>query len=352
MLFLTEAEKREWRALGEMALDGSLAWEAGEGKVRRNLWPAFCFYAGTLLAAKGQGDRGWQWLKAGVLGEEDGLFCNAFLLSFLERQQRRLAVPTVIFSDPRPFMHWASVPTMARARERFVRQLGHTLPSFGHPLRVMDIGCGDGALTVKWLQNLLDVGKAQEIGEILLIDASPAMIELARKTVGEAFPPQCIRTIQAKIEQCSDQIEGHYDIAVASLAIHHMPIEQKRLQLERLLPHLDHFVLFELDANHDTPELFSPELAFSVYQCYGRIIDFVFSHDSTVELAYSSVDSFLMAEAVSILTQPRGQRTDYHMLRVQWDELFRQMLTGFSKGCDSTCYADEYVGLYTLHYGR
>lgn len=352
MLFLAEEEKLQWREWGESALGWGMTRDAVEKSVRSNLWPAFCFFAGTLLAAKGQCEEGWQWLKAGVLQEEDGLFCNAFLLSFLERQKGKLEMLTVVFADPRPFMHWASVPTMAKARQRFVRHLGHTLPAISHPLRVMDIGCGDGALTVQLLQHLLETGKVGEIEEILLIDASPAMIQLARQTVEAVFPAERIRTIEARIEQCSDRIEDHYDLAVSSLAYHHMPLETKRFNLTQLRDHLDHFVIFELDANHDTPELYSPELALSIYQCYGRIIDFLFAHDSPVDLAYNCVDSFLMAEAVSMLTQPRGQRTEYHMLRGQWDALFQEALPGFSKGCDSTCYADEYVGLFTLHYGR
>jgi hypothetical protein len=140
---------------------------------------------------------------------------------------------------------------------------------------------------------------------------------------------------------------------MSSLAYHHMPVEDKRIHLSRLRPWIDHFLLFEMDANNDTPELYSPELAFSVYQSYGRIMDFVYAYDAPVEVVTDCIDSFLMTEVVSLLTQPRGERTEYHMLRSQWHDLFRTCLCPeFTVSSDSTCYADEYMTLFTLHYGR
>ena len=47
---------------------------------------------------------------------------------------------------------------------------------------------------------------------------------------------------------------------MSSLAYHHMPLEDKRVHLARLKPWIDHFLLFEMDANNDTPDLYSPEL--------------------------------------------------------------------------------------------
>jgi hypothetical protein len=132
-----------------------------------------------------------------------------------------------------------------------------------------------------------------------------------------------------------------------------MPLEHKKIHLARLKPWIDHFLLFEMDANNDTPDIFSPELALSVYQSYGRIIDFVFAHDAPVEVVTDCVDSFLMTELISLLTQPRGEWTDYHMLRSQWNDLFQSSLgPEFSLRSDSSCYADEYLDLFTMHYGR
>jgi SAM-dependent methyltransferase len=259
----------------------------------------------------------------------------------------------VAFEERRPFVHFSQVPMMKTIRKQLVHQCTHSLPSFDKPVRFMDIGCGDGGLTVMLLSRLLESGKVNQISEIHLVDPSPAMIALAKKTVGSAFPFISITTENARIQDCSAGINHHYDIVFSSLAYHHMPLEDKRIHLARLKPWIDHFVLFEMDANNDTPDLYSPELAFSVYQSYGRMIAFVFAHDAPSDEVTDCVDSFLMTEVVSILTEPRGERTDYHMLRPQWHDLFNTELgPEFVLRSDSACYEDEHMALFTMHYGR
>ncbi len=72
-----------------------------------------------------------------------------------------------------------------------------------------------------------------------------------------------------------------------------------------------------------------------------------------MELAIAAVDNFLMAEVVIMLTLPRGQRTDYHALRYQWHDLFRNSLgPEFTCLSDTTTLADDSVDLFTMHYGR
>ncbi len=353
MLFLSEAEKAVWTRLGGDLLQRTVPPEAFDASIRPNLRPVFKFFAGALLASHGEEVQALDWFRQGAREEDELLFLNAYMVSFLERQKGRFIMPAVAFEDPRPFVHFAGVPQMKEARAAFVRHMDHSLPVFDHPLKIMDIGTGNGALLVMLLQHLLETGKVRDIEEILLMDASPAMIELAAKTAGAVFPPGCIRTLTSRIEQVSEGLEGHYDIALTSLAYHHMPLESKRVHLKKLAAQLDHLLIFELDANNDTPELNTPELAFSVYQSYGRIIDFVFAHDADVALAVGAVDSFLMTEAISLLTQPRGRRTEYHMLKSQWHGLCQETLGhAFTCRCDSACYADEYTSLFSLHYGK
>jgi SAM-dependent methyltransferase len=353
MLFLSSAEVREWTALAEeIQADGSDPFDLSV-KVRSNLIPAFHYYIGTLLVITGQEHLGQKWITAGILTEEGGYFSNAFLLGFLGRYGGRLIMPDSVFADPRPFMHFASVPIMKDAREKFVRQCGKSLPDFHHPLMIMDIGCGNGALTLAFLEHLRSLGKLKEIGEILLIDPSPGMLKLAKETVGKAYPQDMIKIVQSQIQGVSDGIKKNYDIALSSLAYHHMPFETKLFHLKRLREWIDHFIIFELSANNDSPEIYSPELALSIYQSYGAMIDFIFSHDASVEVAIASVDRFLMTEAVSMLTMARGQRMDYHMLRNQWHDLFKTGLgSGFTCLCDAPCYGDEHIELFTMHYGR
>ncbi len=353
MLFLSENEKKQWAEFSRDILKENIPPGSFNGDVRENLKSAFHFYTGTLLAARGKNRLAVEWLRSGALNEEDGLFSSTFLLGFLERHNGELIMPALAFEDPRPFIHFANVPVMMKARRNFIRQAGHTLPRFTTPVSFMDIGCGDGALTVRLLSHLLDIGRIDELREVLLVDPSEAMINLAKKTVTDTFPGTLVRTENCRIQDISCRIDHRFDIALSSLAYHHMPAVDKRTYISQLKPWINHFLLFELDANNDSPELYSPELALSVYQSYGRIIDFVYAHDAPVDVVTDCVDSFLMTELVSIMTQKRGVRTDYHMLRSQWNDLFSSQLgPEFTIRCDSTCYADEYLALFTMHYGR
>ncbi|MDO9326744.1 MAG: class I SAM-dependent methyltransferase [Methanoregula sp.] len=353
MLFLSVQEKIRWARYAKEIAQTGLSPVTYEGKIRKNLYSAFCFYIGSQLAALGHDRLCIEWLEAGAKYEEDGLFSSKYLMGFLQRHNGKMIKPAIAFEDRRPFVHFSNVPIMKTIRKQLVHQCTHSLPSFDQPVRFMDIGCGDGGLTVMLLSELLNSGKVNRISEIHLIDPSPAMIALAKKTVGDAFPAIPITTENARIQDCSAGICNHYDIAFSSLAYHHMPIEDKRIHLARLKPWIDHFVLFEMDANNDTPELFSPDLAFSVYQSYGRMIAFVFAQDAPFCEVTDCVDSFLMTEVVSILTEPRGERTDYHMLSSQWNDLFNTVLgPEFVLQSHSPCYADEYMALFTMHYGR
>ncbi|MDD1729522.1 MAG: class I SAM-dependent methyltransferase [Methanospirillum sp.] len=353
MLFLSDREKSVWTDYAKEILQNEAIPEEYTDKIRSNLQSAFYYYIGTMLASEGQQERGEAWLHAGTLCEEEGLFSSTFLMGFLQRHHGKMNPPTVAFEDPRPYIHFSQVPFMVQARKQVIQQFIHSLPVFTHPIRFMDIGCGDGGLTISLLSSLSESGKIPGFSEILLIDSSPAMIALAKEQVGTAFPGVRITTENARIQDCSSSIAHQYDIAMSSLAYHHMPVEDKRVHLTRLKPWIDHFLLFEMDANHDTPELYSPELALSVYQSYGKFIDMIFAYDAPVDLVIDCVDSFIMIELLSILTKPRGVRTDYHMLRSEWNDLFKNTLgPEFTLRSDSTCYGDEYLALFSMHYGR
>jgi SAM-dependent methyltransferase len=353
MLFLSSTERAQWAEMGAAVSADVHGPEHFVPEVRSVLRPAFHYFAGTRLLAAGHHREGLAWLVDGSLREAEGQFSNGFLVGFLHRHNGELKAPAVVFADPAPFVHWASVPKLRDARARFVQQTGRTLPPFRHPFRVVDIGCGDGGLTVRLVRHLREVGSVGDIAEIVLVDASAGMCELAARTVGEAFPDVRVTTVRSRIEACSTELEGHFDLAVASLAYHHMPFETKLVHLERLRGRLDHFLLFEVEANNDSPGLHSPELALSIYQSYGSLIDWVFAHDAPVGVALASVDDFLMTEAVSFLTQPRGARSDYHMLRGQWHDVFTRGLgRDFTCWSDTNTYADEAMNLITMHYGR
>jgi SAM-dependent methyltransferase len=353
MLFLGKDESKAWKELASRIMDSGGKILPVEEYVRPGLIPAFHYHAGTMLLARGMNEAGRNWIVSGMAGEQGGLFSNAFLASYLGRNHGRLVVPETIFADPAPYVHFAGTPVLAESRVAFRNHCVHALPKFTKPVKIMDIGCGHGMVMADLLRELIRSGNIPGVEEILLIDPSEGMLKLAKENVSKFFPEAKITLSQAKIESLSDRITGYYDLALASLSYHHMPYETKLHHLSRLRDHLGYFILFELDANNDTPDLYDPELTLSVYQSYGALMDFIFAWDAPVELAIASIDRFLMSEAIYFFTEPRGKRTDYHMLRAQWHQLFSEGL-GREFGCltDSTCFGNENLGLFTMIYGR
>ncbi len=353
MLFLSARESAAWSRAAEEIIAKKLPPKDVPAEVRPSLAPAFRYYAGSFLAAKGQGTLGKEWMAAGVRDEEAAVGMNTFLSAFLERHQDRFEMPVTVFADPRPYIHFTTIPFFHKSRQNFVAQAARSLPNFKRPLRIMDIGTGNGGLLVMLLKGLQAAGNIADIGEILLIDPFPAMLDVARETVSKPFPSAPIRTLEARIENTADSIEGHYDVALMSLSYHHIPIEKKRAGLRALRSRADHFLLFELDANHDTPEMHSPELALSIYQSYGPMIDAIFEHDAPVPVVQACVDNFLMTEMISMMTQPRGKRTEYHMLVRQWDELFAECLgPEFSRLANVSCHFQDNMNVFMMHYGK
>jgi len=357
MLFLSPQESATWsRFADEILKRGTTSGTVPDSisnQVRPNLLPVFCYYIGTLMMARGHTDSGFNWLSEAARYEGDDPFSAAQLLDFLERHDRKLAMPYVAFQDPEAFQLFAKNPLMQAARLTYLTEVASTLPYFHESFSMMDLGCGDGSLTVALLRKLRNCGKVGEIDEILLIDSSTAMVQLAAETVAEAFPGVRIRRENCRIQDCSGRINRQFDLAISSLAFHHMPIEEKRMHLSRLKPHIDHFILYEMDANNDTPGIYSPDLALAVYQSYGSIINSILSQDAPIDLARTCVDQFLMTEVISFFTQPRGQRTEYHMLQSQWLALFAECLGGeFSLRCHSPFYVDRYTSLFCMHLGR
>jgi SAM-dependent methyltransferase len=250
-------------------------------------------------------------------------------------------------------MHFTTVPALQEARKHFLNHATASLPKFGRPIRFLDLGCGDGGLTLALLQTLCDRGYATGIDAVLLVDPSAKMLRSARQLLTGVFPKARIDVLEGRAEAVTRQAPPGFDIALSSLAWHHMPYEIKLGLATAVADRADHVLLFEIEGHHDTPERHSPALAVSVYQLYGAAVEMVMTHPAPRVVIEACLDHFLTGELISLMTETRGQRTEYHMLRRQWHALLSEGLgPDFECRADCTCWYDELTEMFMLHYGR
>ena len=350
MYYLTSAEQIVWKKLAGEAIVGKLTPRSSLKGVRTALRAHFHFYVGGLLAGLDDNQKSWDWFREGAL-EEGGIF-NAIMVAYLERHNGRFQMPDMIFADPRPYEHFTTVPGIIDMRERFVRFAASSLPVFTAPLTILDVGCGDGSLLILLLRRLIAAGRISEVGRAILVDSSAAMIDRAADKLKEAFPRLTTDKRHGRIQEHAAKLPAGIDVALLSLAYHHMPWDDKAVHLREIGGRVKDVLLVEMDGDNDTPEMGSPELAVSVYQSYGPIIDSIFAHDAPIDVSQSCVDNFVMAEVISFLTQPRGKRNDYHVRRDQWTQIFSENLSGHHRLGETTVLTSEGCEFFASHWSK
>jgi len=350
MYHLAADEQIIWKKLAQAAIDGKLTPQSSRDGIRAALRAHFHFYMGGLLAGLGEQQKAWDWFREGAL-EEDGIF-NAIMASYLDRHDGRFYMPEMIFADPHHYEHFTTVPTIVGMREKFVRFASSSLPVFTDPLTILDVGCGDGSLLVLLLKRLIAAGRIRKIDRAFLVDSSAAMLDCAAEKLKQAFPDIVVDKRHGRIQEQAAGLPAGIDVALLSLAYHHMPWDEKAIHLRELSGRVGNVLLMEMDGDNDTPQLGSPELAVSVYQSYGPIIDAIFAHDAPIAVSQGCVDNFVMAEVISFLTQPRGKRNDYHMRRDQWAQIFSAELTGHLFRGETTVMTSEGCEFFACHWGK
>lgn len=86
--------------------------------------------------------------------------------------------------------------------------------------RLVDLGCGDAIMTAEFFKNFGEC-------EAVLVDASADMIAAAKKRLKESGSVTYIqKTFEEMIDE--DLLEGDFNVALSSLAIHHMKAPEKR----------------------------------------------------------------------------------------------------------------------------
>jgi demethylmenaquinone methyltransferase/2-methoxy-6-polyprenyl-1,4-benzoquinol methylase/phosphoethanolamine N-methyltransferase len=108
---------------------------------------------------------------------------------------------------------------MSFGREPGIRRMTIELAGIKEGERVLDVGCGTGTLAIAGRR------ETGPTGEVRGIDPSAEMIEVARKKAAKAGVDARFQV--AAIEELPFS-DGHFDLVLSSLMLHHLPADVKR----------------------------------------------------------------------------------------------------------------------------
>jgi magnesium-protoporphyrin O-methyltransferase len=124
--------------------------------------------------------------------------------------------------------------SVREGRNRMRDTLLAWLPQDMHGMRLLDAGCGTGALAIE---------AAERGAEVVAIDLSPTLVQLAAERLAEQSPD-----LAERIRFCSgdmlDEGLGEFDHVVAMDSLIHYPCEQIAQALGRLAPRTRGSMLF------------------------------------------------------------------------------------------------------------
>ncbi|EGD85268.1 hypothetical protein H112_06170 [Trichophyton rubrum D6] len=77
--------------------------------------------------------------------------------------------------------------------------------------RVLDVGCGDGQFTARFVS---------AVGAVLGLDSSPAMVEAARVRLAGSSSPAAFRVLDCRLLGQTEIVDGSWDKVVSNAALH------------------------------------------------------------------------------------------------------------------------------------
>ena len=96
------------------------------------------------------------------------------------------------------------------------------------PIRVLDLGAGTGLMSER-------VAEAYPGSSIVLLDISADMLAVARERLGP-YPNRFDFVVSNYARPGS--IQGHFDLVISSLSIHHLTADEKRALFKTVFAHL------------------------------------------------------------------------------------------------------------------
>jgi len=260
------------------------------------------------------------------------------LAEYLSETQR-FSKPVKTFANAKPYNAWMQTEIYQSIRagvldtvKNFSKQ--NTPDSVDKPT-IIDIGPGNGILTVDIVKQLLPVYPLRGI-HIMLIEPSEEMMAVAIQHCQASLPipvqitPLCNCTLQGLTIKEQKVLQQHQPIWFinASLSLHHIPTELKILNLEMLNCLSTSLLMSEIDDNLEELEDGSPELIHTVNEIYSNAIQEVLNITSASVLDKKScIDSFFLADAITILKNIQELRVEHWMSISQWQKVAK--LAGF-----------------------
>jgi ubiquinone/menaquinone biosynthesis C-methylase UbiE len=133
------------------------------------------------------------------------------------------------------------VGIISLGRERKFRQAALELVDIEPGMKILDVGCGTGSLTIAAKR------RQGTDGMVVGIDPSSNMVNLAQDKAEKA---QVEAAFQVGVIEKIDFPENHFDLVLSSLMMHHLPDELKKdglLEVYRVLKPDGTLLIIELD---------------------------------------------------------------------------------------------------------
>ena len=303
-------------------------------------------YAAILEANKKEIDQSGQIGKAISLLDHAEPHPFAAALSRFLRERGCFQTYTTAFQSPIPYDVWTVTGFYQRYRSATLNVVKKFLATHTPPepnnVSICEIGPGNGLLLADIISSIFsnhDIGYLN----VVLIEKSNGMLEATRELLHKSFGSKVgCQTILAKVEdiKAEDMMKlcpaQKFWFVNGAASLHHMPADIKIKVFREFAKTSSHVLVSDFVAYHDLPERNSPELVYSAVNYYGYFIEDIWASTSqSEERRWLCICDLALTEAITVLSQPRMMRIDYHAPVEEWDKA--------AEGAGYTNQATEYT---------